>query len=85
MMNERLSPPVPFTELDAQARYIGEFAAAEDVAKYLMQVGRPYLNPGEWPFRHIDWTAAARDAHISESNPEFCVLDGHWFDATAVA
>lgn len=66
----------------ARLRYLGQFSGPGAVAKHLFQIDSPHLNPSDWPYRFVDWEAAAADAEIHVGSEHFLVSEhGHWFDA----
>lgn len=79
-----------FDTLDALARALAEQSnPSVNMAPTLNRLGEletrfgPAINWEGWPFRHIDWTAAAYEIEAGIVHGRITVIDDHYFDTVS--
>lgn len=68
---------------EVEARYLGEYQTAADLARALFLMDNAHISLGSWPYSHIDWTAAANELFADGGDKSLLNIGGHWFDALA--
>ena len=79
-----LGPRIP-DDTEMTARYLGAFSGREELARGLFQMDAPHIDLDQWPYSHIDWSAAAAELFIGDGARNLLEVNGHWFDALAQA